>query len=82
MEENTPQQSAFTRKELEFAVFCVESVAEKLGKTGNEVYNMLTEKSDILDSYIIPCYNVLHTQGKSYIVNDILDYMKEEGLVE
>ena len=71
----------FTRKELEFAVFCIENVTEKLGKSGNEVYNMLTEKSDILDSYIIPCYDVLHTQGKSYIVNDILDYMKEEGLV-
>jgi hypothetical protein len=47
--ENVPKQSDFTRKELEFAVFCVENVAEKLGKPGNEVYNMLTEKSDILD---------------------------------
>ncbi|MDR1812379.1 MAG: DUF3791 domain-containing protein [Candidatus Fibromonas sp.] len=82
MEENMSGQSDFTRKELEFAVFCVENVAEKLKKSGNEVYNMLTERSDILDSYIIPCYDVLHTQGKSYIVNDILDYMKEEGLVE
>ena len=71
-----------TRKELEFAVFCIENVAEKLEKPGNEVYNMLTEKSDILDSYIIPCYDALHTQGKNYIVNDILDYMKERGLAE
>jgi hypothetical protein len=72
----------FSRKELEFAVFCVENIAEKLGKSGNDVYKMLTEKSDILDSYIIPCYDVLHTQGKNYIVNDILDYMKKRGLVE
>jgi hypothetical protein len=72
----------FARKELEFAVFCIENVAKKLGKPGSEVYSMLTEKSDILDSYIIPCYDALHTQGKSYIVNDILDYMKEKGLVE
>ncbi|MDR2579416.1 MAG: DUF3791 domain-containing protein [Fibromonadaceae bacterium] len=72
----------FGRKEMEFAVFCLESVAEKLGKPGNEVYKMLTEDSDILDDYIIPCYDVLHTQGKTYIVNDILDYMKEKGLVK
>ena len=52
-----------------------------MGKPGNEVYNMLTEKSVILDNYIIPCYDVLHTQGKSYIVNDILDYMKEKELI-
>jgi len=67
---------------LEFAVFCIENVAEKLGKAGNEIYNILAEKSDILDSYIIPCYDVLHTQSKSYIVDDILSYMKKRGLVE
>ncbi len=72
----------FSRKELEFAVFCIENIAENLGKNGNEMYKMLTEKSDILDSYIIPCYDVLHTQGKNYIVNDILDYMKKRGMIE
>jgi len=72
----------FRRKELEFAVFCIENIAEKLEKSGNEVYKMLTEKSDILDSYVIPCYDVLHTQGKSYIVNDILDYMNKRGVIE
>ena len=78
--EETPQN--FSRKELEFAVFCIENVAEKLGKTGNEIYETLAEKSDILDSYIIPCYDVLHTQGKNYIVDDILSYMKKRGLIE
>lgn len=78
--EEAPQN--FSRKELEFAVFCIENIAEKLGKTGNEVYDILAEKSDILDSYIIPCYDVLHTQGKSYIVDDILSYMKKRGLVQ
>ncbi|GBU21378.1 hypothetical protein R80B4_01267 [Fibrobacteres bacterium R8-0-B4] len=76
------QESGFGRKQLEFAVFCIENIAERLGKPGNEVYAMLAEKSDILDGYIIPCYDVLHTQGKGYIVNDILEYMRREGLAE
>jgi len=76
------EEQNFSRKELEFVVFCIENIAEKLGKSGNEVYKMLTEKSDILDSYIIPCYDVLHTQGKNYIVNDILDYMKKREVIE
>ncbi|MDR0517509.1 MAG: DUF3791 domain-containing protein [Fibromonadaceae bacterium] len=80
METKETFQHNFSRKELEFAVFCIENLAEKLGKTGNEIYKMLTEKSDILDSYIIPCYDALHTQGKNYIVNDILEYMKEKEL--
>ncbi len=79
---NTSASYNFGRKQLEFAVFCVESTAERLGRPGNEVYNMFTEKSDILDNYIIPHYDVLHTQGKGYIVNDLLDYMKDKGLIE
>ena len=67
-------------KELEFTVFCIESVAEYLELKGDEIYKLLTEKSDILDNYVIPCCDALHTQGKEYIVNDILEVMCEKGL--
>ena len=40
--------------ELEFAVFCIENVAIRLDKNAEDVYKALTEKSDILSSYIIP----------------------------
>lgn len=65
--------------EVEFSIFCVENVAAKLGMSGDKVYQLLTEGEDILDEYIIPNYEILHTQGKEYIVNDIIDYMKECG---
>ena len=68
-------------KELVFSVFCIENVAERLGLTGEEIYRLLAEKSDMLDSYIIPCYDTLHTQGREYIENDIVEYMQEKGLV-
>ncbi|MGN0468952.1 MAG: DUF3791 domain-containing protein [Acutalibacteraceae bacterium] len=67
-------------KELEFAVFCVENVAAKLGKNAQSIYKDLTEKSDILNGYILPEYEVLHTQSKEYIVNDIIELMKERGV--
>ncbi len=38
------------------------------------------KKSNILDKYIIPGYEMLHTQSKDYIVEDILDVMKEQGV--
>jgi len=66
--------------ELEFSVFCIENIADYLGLKGDEVYKLLTEKSDILDNYIIPCFDALHTQGKDYIVNDIIEVMREKGL--
>lgn len=69
-------------KELEFAIFCIENVAFYLKKDAQEVYKMLTEESEILYNYIIPEYEMLHTQGKEYIVNDIIDFMKEKGVLE
>ena len=69
-------------KELEFAVFCIENVAEKLNITGKDIFNLLTKNSNILDGYIVPSYDVLHTQGKNYIVNDIIECMTEQGVLK
>ena len=63
--------------ELEFVVFCIENVAAKLGVGAELVYQAFTEKSDILNGYIVPEYEVLHTQGRDYIVDDLLDVMRE-----
>lgn len=69
-------------KELEFAIFCIENIASFLKKDAQEVYRMLTEKSNILYEYIVPEYEMLHTQGKEYIINDIVEFMKEKGVIE
>jgi len=66
--------------ELEFAVFCIESVATELGADSKKVYNALAEKSSILNDYIVPNYDVLHTQSKEYIVADILDVINTGGV--
>ena len=42
--------------ELEFAVFCIENVAAKLGVDAERVYQAFTEKSDILNG--ISCRNM------------------------
>jgi hypothetical protein len=67
-------------KELEFAVFCIENIALSLGIKSEKVYQALTTNSDILHSYIVPEYEILHTQSKEYIVNDIIDVMNERGV--
>lgn len=67
-------------RELEFAIFCIENIARRLGESGEKVFYALTEESNLLYDYIIPCYETLHTQGKEYIVDDILGVMKERGV--
>ena len=53
------------KKELSFSIFMLYKI---LNSTG------------ILDDYIIKCYDVLHTQGKEYLVEDITDYVREKGV--
>lgn len=74
------EESIQNQNELEFAVFCIENVAARLGVNAAKVYRAFTEKSDILRGYIVPEYEVLHTQSKEYIVDDLLDVMKERGI--
>ena len=67
-------------RELEFAVFCIENVAARLGVDAKRVYQAFTKKSDILNGYIVPEYEILHTQSREYIVQELLDVMKGQGV--
>ena len=67
------------KKSLEFTVFVIHALADDWNKPYRKVYQILNE-SGILDSYILPCYDVLHTQGKQYLVEDITEFVKEKGV--
>ena len=66
-------------KELEFAVFCIENTALELDKDPADVYHTLKDRG-ILYEYVVPSYDALHTQGREYIVEDIISLMNERGV--
>lgn len=68
-----------TNEQLEFAVFCIENIAQFLHIDTIKLYNKLYE-SDILNHYIVANYDILHTQDKNYIINDIINIMQEKGV--
>lgn len=67
--------------EIDFSIFCIENIAIKLNCNPREVYLKLTDNNNILGSYIIPNYEMLHTQSKDYIVDDVIAVMREEGAI-
>ena len=75
------QEPIISKPVLDFAIFCIEGVAERLQLPGNVVYDLLTRQSRILNDYIVPAYDALHTQGKQYVVDDIISFMKEQGVI-
>ncbi|MGL5414249.1 MAG: DUF3791 domain-containing protein [Clostridium sp.] len=67
------------KKEIEFTVFIINKLSDYLKKPIKEVYRIL-EDNDVIDDYIIECYDVLHTQGGEYLVDDIAELLKERGV--
>lgn len=64
---------------LNFVIFCIEGLAEKTEIPAKQIYKLLTVKTDILFSYIIPCFETLHTQSKDYILDNIEEILRNRG---
>lgn len=65
---------------LWFVTYCISKLAAALDLPQREVYRRLLS-SGILYDYIVPSYDVLHTFGSQYLMDDLLDYMKEKGVL-
>ena len=61
-------------KELPFIVFCIEEYKHHKDMTGKEVMSLFNKYS--VCEYIQSFYEVLHTTGPKYIVNDIDLYIE------
>ena len=59
---------------MAFVATCVEATARTLGTSYQEVYQRM-KRLDLIDKYIYPCYNVLHTESRENLVQDLLECM-------
>ena len=66
---------------LAFAAFCIESTARRLGKSYQEVYQRM-KKVRMIDDYIIPCYDVLHTQSRERVTDDMIEYLNNKEALQ
>ena len=67
--------------QLDFITYCVGNLADRLNMSASKVYKML-RSTDILNGYIIPCYDVLHTFSKEYIIDDLINLLKKRGALK
>ena len=63
---------------LYFILFIIHAIAEKYNISPKKVYRILSA-TDIIDNYIVSCYDVLHSMGKLAIVEDIEEYLRNRG---
>lgn len=56
---------------MAFVATCIEATARKLGVGYREVYERMA-RVNMIDDYIYPCYETLHTESRDNIANDMI----------
>ncbi|KAA8819857.1 hypothetical protein CSQ85_03980 [Bifidobacterium rousetti] len=67
------------RQQVDFSVFLIHQLARKWRKSSPEVYAIL-DRTDALNRYIFPAYDVLHTLGSDYLTDDLTEYVRAKGV--
>ena len=63
---------------IEFSVFLIHRLSERWHRSPAETYRILDETGAI-SSYVIPFYDVLHSLGEDYLVDDLTEYVRRRG---
>ena len=61
----------------EIVLACIESTARRLGKSYMEIYERM-KKVRMIDDFIIPCYDALHTQSRERVTDDMIEYLNNK----
>ena len=66
-----------SKKELQniFVSSCVESAARKANTSTTEMYKRM-KAVDLFDEFIFPCYEVLHTQSRDVVTEDVMKALR------
>lgn len=65
-------------RKTEFAVFCIENTAERLKCSSHDIMVGL-DKTHGVEEFLYPSYEALHTQGKEYIVDEVIKYLRKHN---
>ena len=58
-----------------FIASCVESAARECGMPADAMYERMS-RIHLIEEYILPCYNVLHSESRKNVTADILKTME------
>lgn len=64
---------------LAFVVYMIHKCANQWKMPPSSVYQIL-DHSGCIQSYLVPHYEVLHTQSSKYVMNDIQLYLQQRGI--
>ncbi|MBR0487043.1 MAG: DUF3791 domain-containing protein [Treponema sp.] len=63
---------------FEFVIYMLHACAAKWTQLPSVVYKKLKD-SECISKFLVPYYNVLHTQGTAFVISDIEEYLEARG---
>lgn len=67
------------KESFSFVVYMIHACANKWDMLPSKVYQKL-QSAECIEHYLVPHYDILHTQGTDYIVDDIEEYLEVRGI--
>ncbi|MBQ7719683.1 MAG: DUF3791 domain-containing protein [Clostridia bacterium] len=64
---------------LEFVVYIIHRCAAKWHMAPNDVYKKIQSVGCVSD-YLVPMYDILHTQSSDFVVSDVEEYLWHRGV--
>lgn len=62
-----------------FVIYMIHACANKWGFYPSEVYQKM-KLADCIMGFLIPNYEILHTQSTQYVIEDIKEYLNVRGV--
>ena len=63
-----------TEIKLAFVASCIEGTARALGKSYQEVFERM-KRAEMISNYIWPNYEMLHTESRENVTNNMIEYL-------
>ena len=63
-----------TEIKLAFVASCIEGTAFVLGKSYQEVFERM-KRAEMISNYIWPNYEMLHTESRENVTNNMIEYL-------
>lgn len=79
MEKSRFKEILMDENSFSFVVYMIHACANRWNVAPSRLYQAL-KKSGCLDRYLVPCYDILHTQSTDYVVQDIEEYLEERDV--
>ena len=63
---------------MAFTIYLIHELANSRNMTPGQIYRIL-KSCGCIDNYLVPNYDVLHTMGTEYLMDDVSNYVSDRG---